>query len=291
MDGGAAIFLVIVIIIFVIVVIARNAAVKELSNSNKDHERNRTYMAEEVFAKDESPWFVEKFCLAATHTKYKINGYYYQNLKWLYESIETLTHEQAEIVKRLMFVSIRGCSAWALMCLEQALQHLDVNNPAWQILLPKLWEITLLDNKTNDIARENLVCWVSAARAALATNEEIGKLRGFEDLDDVCKSDIYHPSEQDLEIYKTHFEKIQPSIANIVISLLKIGSYTILEPETPDLNNVERWTASIIKEMSNLGLEIPAVEPFIQYEYHLTGADYYGLGPAFDGTQYSIYVK
>ena len=239
---------------------------RERQQAKREPQRAKQY-SKELFSPDEEEWFIQKF---ASNIKLVSWGYVTIEAVYLierhYKWIESLTKDEASIVKKLKFVSVRARVAWCMMCLESVIQKLDAYNEAWVMLLPRLWGFT----QVGDCKQSSLWEQVSYFNKYLP----IYLKRGAKD---------WQPTPAEQQVF-LNSAPTHPFLQTILREMDEIGY-----EEFTDHCHVtasDDHIVEIIEVMHQLQLPLPSVEPFWQYE-----CKDFAFGTAFDGTQYSIYVK
>lgn len=191
-------------------------------------------------------------------------------------------------------ISIRGCVAYGICCLENALEHYNLHGEGWNFLLKKLWWYTelsaALDSTINCLPLER---W-----AYLNTNIEPGKLESFANYDEFSKAKNWWfiedmPTIKEYSMLKETYEGCNHVINLICKHLHQVGVSDLWA----GIGNTSPNTLIPLQELINLMYEqqipLPSIEPFKQYVFHKPGWDYdlHAFGEMFDGTQYSKFVK
>jgi len=204
-----------------------------------------------------------------------------------YNSIKDLDKEDAQVVKSLKFVSVRGRTAWSICCLENALEKFEAYNSAWNVLLTKMWEHTQISK--NDVP--SLEVWkmfMYYLAPAIKYSDFANDLQAIINWYD---KEYLIPTQKDFDMLHKAFENTNSCLVTICRNIQITGTERLLGG-TFDVGSQESYaTIEIIKVMRKSGVSLPAVEPFVGYEYIEDYDDEFALGPAFDGTQYSKFIN
>lgn len=189
-------------------------------------------------------------------------------------------------------ISIRATVAYAICCLENALEYYNLNGEGWNFLLRQMWRYTQLSLEV-----ENGIC-------SYDTWEDVVRLLPW-------RSDIYNRLDNEgcnTLNQKLKWRKITPSeysilqqsysMSNDVINTICINIYHGGMGQTycgfgKKAEYLLDYIKVILDTMIANKIPLPDIEPFKQYPFnrHDYDEDTYGWGYPFDGTQYSKYVN
>lgn len=196
-------------------------------------------------------------------------------------------------------ISIRGCVAYSICCLENALEHYNLKGDGWNFLLKKLWWYTELraycDPSINNCYP--LERWW-ALISILSPKYQKGVEWNYEKFKSQLLSDEDMPTPQELDLLSESYKQTNDVIDELVDYVYHIGVNELwagIGETSPDtLRNLQ----GLIDLMCENHIPLPSMEPFRQYVFHKKGwynrnleDDLHGFGEIFDGTQYSKFVN
>ena len=196
--------------------------------------------------------------------------------------------------KQFEQISIRGCVAYGICCLENALEHYRLQGEGWNFLLKKLWWYTEL-SAANDPSINNclpLERWVDLIAAILPEIlKQYNEYNKFIN-DKWCFKDNI-PTEEEYNLLKETYKSSNDTIELICKHIDDIGSNEIWAGIGKSSPETLRPLQELIDLMYKQAIPLPSIEPFKQYVFHKKGWDYdlHGFGEMFDGTQYSKFVN
>ncbi len=192
-------------------------------------------------------------------------------------------------------ISIRGCVAYGICCLENALEHYNLQGEGWNFLLRKLWWYTELSAESDPTIYN---CLQLERWAYLNANIEPGNLESFINYDEFSKQknwwfiedmptlmeycilkETYEGSNRVIDLICKHLHQV--GVSDLWAGIGKTSPYTLMHLQ------------NLINLMYEQQIPLPSIEPFKQYVFHKPGWDYdlHAYGEMFDGTQYSKFVK
>ncbi len=191
-------------------------------------------------------------------------------------------------------ISIRGCVAYGICCLENALEHYNIRGEGWNILLKKLWWYTELSAESDPTINYCLPLerwWALISELSPKYHRSVGweEKKLMSKL--LCDEDI--PTVQEREKLLKSYKQSNDIIDRIVLCVYKIGIGDLWagigENSPVTLLNLQ----NLIDLMYEQQIPLPSIEPFKQYVFHKPGWDYdlHAFGEMFDGTQYSKFVN
>lgn len=192
-------------------------------------------------------------------------------------------------------ISIRGCVAYGICCLENALEHYNIKGEGWNFLLKKLWWYTEL-SAASDPSINN--CLPLERWAYLTTMISPYILKEENNYDVFSqKEKWWHedniPTEEEYNLLKNTYKDSNGIIDLLCKHLHQVGVCElwggILKTSPYTLMHLQK----LIDVMHEQQIPLPSIEPFKQYVFHKEGWDYdlHGFGEMFDGTQYSKFVN
>lgn len=195
-------------------------------------------------------------------------------------------------------VSIRGRVAYAICCLENAMEKYGVQGESWDLLLENLWSFTTLPSEMvlmeNNCMEFILERWFYLNSSFIPSH--VIETEYFDMLDDIT-SDGYPELMPDKKRYnRARYEFIAQSndvINEICDKIFDIGSCELWagldECSLLTLDALQK----LIDYMKANDIPLPDVEPFRQHEYAPKDVndDDYGWGYTFDGHIHSKYLK
>ena len=197
--------------------------------------------------------------------------------------------------KQFEQISIRGCVAYGICCLENALEHYNINGEGWNFLLKKLWWYTELSAES-DPNIDN--CLQLERWAYVSCNISPNVLKLLSDYHDFVEKPKWWfkdniPTEQEYQLLKSTYEGSNEVIENICSKIYDIGTNELWAGIGKTSPDTLRPLQELIDLMYEHSIPLPSIEPFKQYVFHKKGWDYdlHGFGETFDGTQYSKFVK
>lgn len=197
--------------------------------------------------------------------------------------------------KQFEKISIRGCVAYGICCLENALEHYNIQGDGWNILLKKLWWYTELSAE-NDPSIDN--CLQLERWAYVSANISPHILKLFASYCDFSKKAKWWfkdniLTEQEYQLLKTEYINCNETIENICRQIHDIGTNDLWAGIGRTSPDTLRSLQMLIDLMNEQSIPLPPKEPFEQYVFHKKGWDYdlHGFGEIFDGTQYSKFIK
>lgn len=192
-------------------------------------------------------------------------------------------------------ISIRGCVAYGICCLENALEYYNIHGEGWNFLLKKLWWYTELSAASDPSISNCLPLERWAYLNAEIEPNNIKKYSNYANFSSLerwwFKEDI--PSEYEYNILKESFKESNQFINRICEKLHQVGASVLW----CGIGDTSPYTLRPLQELIDLmydqQIQLPPIEPFKQYVFHKEGWDYdlHAFGEMFDGTQYSKFVK
>lgn len=191
-------------------------------------------------------------------------------------------------------ISIRGCVAYGICCLENALEHYKIHGEGWNFLLKKLWWYTELSAESNPAINNCLPLerwWALISELLPRRHEHIGwdmrELRAQL----YCDEDL--PDPKDLDLLLESYKQTNKNINMLVEDVFDIGTNDLWAGIGKTSPDTLRPLQELIDLMYDQQIQLPPIEPFKQYVFHKEGWDYdlHAFGEMFDGTQYSKFVK
>ncbi len=191
-------------------------------------------------------------------------------------------------------ISIRGCVAYGICCLENALEHYNLQGEGWNFLLRKLWWYTVLPAACDPTINNCLPLerwWALISEIFPKYHKDAGwdmhELRSQL----YCDEDI--PDSKELELLLESYKQTNNNINLLVKNIFDIGSNDLWAGIGKTSPNTLIPLQELIDLMYEQQIPLPSIEPFKQYVFHKPGWDYdlHAYGEMFDGTQYSKLVK
>ena len=196
--------------------------------------------------------------------------------------------------KQFKKISIRGCVAYGICCLENALEYYKIQGEGWNFLLKKLWWYTELSAE-NDPNRGNCLplerWWALIGEIFPKYQKNVGW--NYDELKAQLHNDDNIPTPRELDLLLESYNQTNDVIDELVICVYDIGTNDlwagIRKTSPATLMGVQKLLDIMYKQK----LPLPPKEPFEKYVFHKKGWDYdlHGFGEMFDGTQYSKFVK
>lgn len=192
-------------------------------------------------------------------------------------------------------ISIRGCVAYGICCLENALEHYNLRGEGWNFLLKKLWWYTELSAESDPTINNCLQLERWAYVSCNISPKILKMLPNYYDF--VHKAKWWFkdniPTEQEFELLKTTCLNCNEAIESICWLIYNIGSSDLWAGIGETSPDTLRPLQELIDLMYEQQIPLPPIEPFKQYVFHKEGWDYdlHAFGEMFDGTQYSKFVK
>lgn len=208
-----------------------------------------------------------------------------EELARFYQLIKDLDEKDAQLVKTLKFVSVRGRTAWSICCLENALEKFAIYNDAWEVLLTKMWEHTQfpVGNCTY------LEAWALFLDYLAPGGRPDNEFSGFKM--QMKYTGLPMPTQNEYELLQQTLKNTNNCLAAICRGIYETGTERLWGGVYDVGSQNSDATIEIIEVMRQNGISLPSVEPFVGYEYIEDYNDEFALGPAFDGTQYSKFIK
>lgn len=195
-------------------------------------------------------------------------------------------------------ISIRGRVAYAICCLENAMETYGVQGESWNLLLKNLWSFTTLPSETAPLEGGGveliLERWVYINDRFLPSSvieTDYSLVQAYN------MRDGFPNMLPDEETYnRARYEFIAQSndvINEICRKIYNIGSCEIWGGLDKRSLSTLHGLQKLIDYMKANDIPLPDVEPFKQYEYAPkdVNGDYYGWGYTFDGRIHSKYLK
>lgn len=191
-------------------------------------------------------------------------------------------------------ISIRGCVAYGICCLENALEYYNIHGEGWNFLLRKLWWYTELPAACDPTINNCLPLerwWALISELLPRRHENSGWKMQELRAQLYCDEDL--PNSKELELLLESYKQTNKQINLLVEYVFNIGVSDLWA----GIGETSPYTLMHLQNLINLMYEqqipLPPIEPFKQYVFHKEGWDYdlHAFGEMFDGTQYSKFVK
>lgn len=193
-------------------------------------------------------------------------------------------------------ISIRGRVAYAICCLENALEFYNIKGAGWNWYLSKLWWYTELPTKSDpaidncyqaerwhSVIRELSPIYINDPKTSYETLISDTKVFFKEDL----------PTKSEYLMLKESFIQSNPVIDEIASKIYLLGCCELWCAITSYSKSTLDYLQNILNIMFQQKIHLPSLEPFEQYVFHKQGWDYdlHGFGEIFDGTKYSKFIR
>ena len=191
-------------------------------------------------------------------------------------------------------ISIRGCVAYGICCLENALEYYGLKGEGWNFLLRKLWWYTELSAATDPTINNCLPLerwWALISELLPRRHENNGWVMQELRAQLYCDEDL--PNSIELELLLESYKQTNKQINLIVENVFDVGTNDLWAGIGRTSPDTLRSLQELIDLMYEQQIPLPSIEPFKQYVFHKPGWDYdlHAFGVMFDGTQYSKFVK
>lgn len=208
---------------------------------------------------------------------------------------------KADIIDKYDFIgiSIRGRVAYGICCLENALEHYNIQGEGWNLLLKKLWwYMELAADCDPDINN----CYPLELWADLIASIQPDSLKAYATYKDLAEGhwcfERNIPAEEEYNLLKEAYKNSNEVINEICKPLHQLGSCELW----CGIDEVSESTLGYLQEILDImyerGIPLPSKEPFEQYVFHKKGwekkgydDDLHAFGEMFDGTQYSKFIN